>query len=526
MNRTIGPPPADLYLADLTTGARTKIKDNVNDRFAQISPNAKYLLYLQDDAYWTMNLATKAVANITKGVATSFIDKDSDETVKQKPPFGVAGWVKGDAALLLYDKLDIWQIAADGSKATRLTDGAAEQIRHRLVRLDVDDQGVDLAKPQYVATFGLLSKKSGYGQLKPGGGVDRLIWLDKSVGGLAKAKDADVFEYSSQDYDDSPDLFISQSGDLKNGKQVTTTNAFQANFAWGKSETFDYKTEKTPTASLQGSLYYPAGYEPGKKYPAIVYMYEKLSDGVHRYVVPSDRDYYNISVFTTHGYVVIEPDIVFTPRQPGLSVVTCVTAAIKKVITMGMVDPKRIGVVGHSWGGFDAAFLATHTQGLLAAAVAGAPITDLVSNYGNGHWSSGIAETDHIETGQQRMEVPLYEDLADYVANSAVFNAQNMSVPLLLECGDADGTVFWHQSVELYNIARRAKKNVVMLVYNGEDHGLRQKKNQTDYQHRILAWFGYYLKGDTAEGWITNGESFLERDAEVKKLSSGRGGGS
>ena len=161
---------------------------------------------------------------------------------------------------------------------------------------------------------------------------------------------------------------------------------------------------------------------------------------------------------------------------------------------MGAVDPKRVGVVGHSWGGFDTAFLATHTNGVFAAAVAGAPITDLVSNYGNHHWSSGIAETDHIETGQQRMEVPLYEDLPDYIANSAVFNVQNMTVPLLIEVGDADGTVFWHQGVELYNIARRAKKNVVMLVYNGEDHGLRQKKNQVDYQHRILEWFGHYLK--------------------------------
>ena len=78
--------------------------------------------------------------------------------------------------------------------------------------------------------------------------------------------------------------------------------------------------------------------------------------------------------------------------------------------------------------------------------MAGAPITDLVSNYGNHHWSSGIAETDHIETGQQRMEVPLWEDLPAYIRNSAVYNAQNMKTPLLLECGDNDGTVDWSWS--------------------------------------------------------------------------------
>jgi dipeptidyl aminopeptidase/acylaminoacyl peptidase len=87
-----------------------------------------------------------------------------------------------------------------------------------------------------------------------------------------------------------------------------------------------------------------------------------------------------------------------------------------------------------------------------------------------------------------------------------------MTTPLLLEAGDADGTVFFHQSVELYNIARRAKKNVVMLVYNGEDHGLAQRKNQVDYQHRIHAWFDHYLKGAAAEPWITEGFSALQRD--------------
>jgi dipeptidyl aminopeptidase/acylaminoacyl peptidase len=178
---------------------------------------------------------------------------------------------------------------------------------------------------------------------------------------------------------------------------------------------------------------------------------------------------------------------------------------------MGVVDAKRVGVVGHSWGGFDTAFLATHTTDVFSAAVAGAAITNLVSNYGNHHWSSGIAETDHIETGQQRMEVPLWEDFPAYVRNSAVYNVQNMTTPLLLMTGDNDGTVFWHQAVELYNIARRAKKNVVMLVYNGEDHGLRQKKNQVDYQQRILEWFGHYLKGDPAAEWIGKGRPFLER---------------
>ena len=209
----------------------------------------------------------------------------------------------------------------------------------------------------------------------------------------------------------------------------------------------------------------------------------------------------------------------FRPREPGLSVADCVGAAVHKAILGGAVDPKRVGIVGHSWGGFDSTFLATHTD-LFAAAVAGAPITDLVSNDGNHHWSSGIAETDHIETGQQRMEVPLWEDLPAYIRNSAVFNVQNMKTPLLVEVGDADGTVCWHQGIELYNVARRAKKEVVLLAYAGEDHGLRKKADQLDYHRRIVEWFGHYLGNEPAAPWIAGGVTFLDRERELKQLKA------
>jgi dipeptidyl aminopeptidase/acylaminoacyl peptidase len=252
-------------------------------------------------------------------------------------------------------------------------------------------------------------------------------------------------------------------------------------------------------------------------------MYERLSDGLHRWSSPSEREAYNAAVFTSLGYFYLQPDIVFRPREPGVSVVECVGPAVKKVIAMGHADPARIGIIGHSWGGFDTVYLATHTT-MFAAGVAGAPITSLVSNYGNHHWSAGIAETDHIETGQQRMEVPLWEDLQAYVRNSAVFGIHSMKTPLLVAFGDNDGTVHWHQGVELYNIARRARKDVVMLVYGGEDHSNRRKPNQLDYHRRIVQWFGHYLKREPAASWITDGVSFLDREQELKRLKGQKGG--
>jgi dipeptidyl aminopeptidase/acylaminoacyl peptidase len=490
--------------------------DRADDRFIRASPEGKFILYYVDGQFSTIDTARRTVANITKSIATSFTDKDSDSTDVQRPWFGVAGWTAGDRDVLLYDKYDVWEVAANGAKSTRLTDGAAEKIEYRYASVDPDADAIDRSKPLYLTMFGTLSKKSGYARLAPGAAApERLVWLDKSVARLAKAKDADVYHYVAQSFEDSPDAFVG-GADLKSVKQVTATNAFQTKYAWGRAQLVEFTSEKGQ--KLQGVLRYPAGYEPGKKYPMIVYVYEKLSDGLHRYVAPSEREYYNVTSFTSAGYFEFEPDIVFRPREPGLSVVECVRPAVAAVAAMGVIDSKRVGMIGHSWGGFDTAYMSTHTD-VFAAAVAGAPITDLVSNYGSHHFSSGIAETDHIETGQQRMQVPLWEDLAAYTRNSAVFTVNTMTTPLLIEVGDADGTVYWHQGVELYNAARRAKKDVVLLVYGGEDHGLRQKANQIDYHRRIMEWFGHYLKAEPAAPWITSGVSFLDKDAARKSGS-------
>ncbi len=517
MERSIGRVYADVSVVDLRSGDRTPIKSRIEDRYAQASPQGRYVLYLLDDHYWTVDLTTGVHVNITRAAATSFIDRASDATVKQKPAFGVAGWTVGDESVLLYDELDIWDVRADGSRATRLTNGAADQVRHRYVKLDADEEAIDRGRPLMLSLFGTWSKKSGFARLRMDGAspvVDRLLWSDKRSDRLVKAKSTDVYAYVAQSFTDSPDYFLGDAS-LANARQATTTNPFMGDYAWGRAELVEYRSQRGER--LQGVLRYPANYQAGRKYPMVVYMYEKRSDSLHDFSTPSERQYYNVSAFTNHGYFFFEPDIVFRPREPGVSVSECVLPAVQQVVKMGVVDANKVGIIGHSWGGFDSVFLATHTTAF-AAAIAGAPITDLVSNYGNHHWSSGIAETDHIETGQQRMEVPLWEDLPAYVRNSAVFGVNTMKTPLLVMFGDNDGTVHWHQGVELYNIARRAGKQVVMIVYNGEDHGLRKKPNQTDYQRRIFEWFDHYLAGQPAQKWITEGTSHLDREREIKRL--------
>jgi len=516
MDRSIGRVYANVWTVDLQSGVKTDVARRIEDRHLQASPGGRYLLYLKNHHYWTMEVASGRQVNLTGSIASSFVDKESDDTAAEKPPFGVAGWTTSDQAVLLYDKLDIWEVKSDGSGATRLTNGTPGVVRHRYVRLDPDEEWIDRGKTIVVSQFGLRSKKSGYAQVSAGPAapvVSSRILKDQRIDRLARAKRADRFVYVSQAFDDSPDYFTS-GATLDEARQITTTNPFMREYAWGRSTVVEYKSQQG--VSLQAGLFYPANYDPAKKYPMVVYMYEKLSDGVHTFSLPSERDYYNAAAFTTRGYFYLQPDIVFRPREPGVSVVESVLPAVQRVVAMGLADASKVGIVGHSWGGFDTVYLATHTN-VFKAAVAGAAITDLVSNYGNHHWSSGIAETDHIETGQQRMQVPLYEDLPAYIRNSAIYKAHTMQTPLLLMSGDNDGTVHWHQSVALYNIARRSGRNAVLLQYGGEDHGLRKKQNQIDYHHRIFEWFDHYLTGAVAPRWITDGERYLERERDLQE---------
>jgi len=510
--RMFGPVYQDLYLIDVSTGAASAIKQRIQYNFGPSSGGA-YLLYLMDDHYWTYEFRTGRHTNITEDVPTSFVDIEDDHTVEQKPPFRFAGWTEDDRHLLVYDKYDVWRVDPRGSGATRLTEGAGNQIRYRRTQLDPDEEFIDTAQPLYFSTYGEWSKRYGYARLSRDGTAEQLVALDANVSRLTKAEDADVFAYLVQGFDDSPDYFCA-GPDLSDPRQVTRTNPFQSEFAWGRSELIEYENEWGKR--LQGALYYPADYEPARQYPMIVYIYEIRSPSVHTYYVPSDRSAYNTAVFTSQGYFVLQPDIVYRDRNPGLSAVAALEPAVAKVLETGMVDPDRVGLTGHSWGGYQTAFTVTQTD-IFAAAVAGAPLTNLVSMYLSVYWNTGSTDARIFEISQGRMEVPFWEDLEAYIANSPVFHVEQLNTPLLLAHGTEDGAVDFNQGVEYYNAARRAGKDFVMLVYEGENHGNREKANQIDYHNRIVEWFGHYLKGEPAPDWIKHGVSFLDQEKAKKK---------
>jgi dipeptidyl aminopeptidase/acylaminoacyl peptidase len=511
--RMFGPIYRDVYALDTRTGARTRVAERVEYQYGP-SPSGRFVLYVHGGHYHAYDTQTGERRNLTVAIPTSFLNLENDFTIEDKPPFGTGGWAADGRTVLLYDRYDVWAVRADNGAARRLTDGAAERIRRRRMWLTPDHRVVELSRPVYVSLYGERTKQFGFGRLLPNGRTETLVLQDRSFSRLGKAENADVYFYRAESFSEPPNWYVAGPR-LENARRMSDTNPFQRDYAWSRSELIDFRN--AGGQELQAALHYPANYEPGKQYPMIVYFYEITSNQIHTYTAPDAASDYNPTVWTQEGYFVLRPDIVYRGRDPGLSAVEALVPAVQRVLDTGMVDPARVGLIGHSWGGYQTAFTVTQSD-MFAAAVAGAPLTNLISMYLSIYWNTGSTDARIFEINQGRMEVPFWEDLDAYKRNSPVFHVQTLNTPLLVAFGDKDGAVDFNQGVELYNAARRAGKNVVLLVYEGENHSLARRQNRLDYHRRIREWFAHYLKGEPAAPWITEGVRHGDRQRELELL--------
>ncbi len=505
---------ADYWIVDMHTGERRMAIEGTRYAFGS-SPAGTHFLHYNDGNFFSLDLASGESVNLTGDLGVPFWNVEDDHNVV-KPPvfqFGV-GWTDDGDHILLSDGWDIWKMGADGSNPTNLTgNGRDEQIRYqRVMRLDPDLDGIDDTAPMYVTTYGEWTKKRGIAQLDPGGGVTNLLWDDAAFGGLMKAEAADVFVYTQETYAEPPNFRVADAA-LASGRVVSDTNPQQDELAWSSGvQLVDYETTKG--VKLQAALHLPANYEPGRKYPTMVYIYEKLSQGANNFYAPTANGF-NKSVYTSAGYAVLMPDIVYEVNDPGQSAVWAVMPALDAAIETGVVDPEAVGLHGHSWGGYQTSHLITQTN-RFAAAIAGAPLTNMISMYSLIYKNSGNGNGQIFEASQGRFTGGPWDVTDAYVRNSPVYHAENVTTPLIILHNDRDGAVDFTQGVEYYNTLRRLDKNVVMLQYVGENHGLRDPANRKDYTVRMREFFDHYLRDLGMPGWLQEGVDYLDLDSHLE----------
>ncbi len=508
----------DVYAIDLQTGAR-KLALKKASYYGGPSTDGTKVLYYDDGNYFVYDIASGQSTNITKTVPTSFINTEDDHNVV-KPPQPSVGWTKDGDAVLLSDGWDIWKVPMSGAAMNLTVNGRKDGIRYRrILRLDPEEKGVDLSAARYVDMYGEYTKKGGVARLEPGKtGVQPLLWDDAAFSRIVKAKSASLYLYTRETYKDPPDYYVADAS-LAGGKKITSLDTQVEPFDWTSgSQIVEYTAtlgKGGAVKKLQGSLFLPANYEKGKSYPTLVYIYEKLSQEHNRFVAPGANGF-NKSVYTSNGYAVLQPDITYRVNDPGMSAVWCVLPALKAAIASGVVDAQHIGLQGHSWGGYQTAFLVTQTN-MFAAAVAGAPLTNMVSMYSLIYKNSGGTNQAIFETSQGRFRGGYWDNWDAYYRNSPVNFAKNVATPLIILHNDKDGAVDFTQGVEYYNTLRRLGKKVVMLEYPGENHGLAKPANQQDYTVRMKEFFDHELMGKPAPDWWTKGVPRLEMEEHIRQ---------
>jgi dipeptidyl aminopeptidase/acylaminoacyl peptidase len=504
----------DFYLVGVEDGTRKLVAQK--QRFnVSLSPAGKYGLYFDGKDWNSYSTATGAKVNLTKNLGLNFFNEDTD-TPELPPSYGVAGWTKDDRDILIYDRFDVWQISPAGNGAKNLTDGVGrrDHVAFRYVRLDPKERSIDPAKPLLLRAENEDTRDEGFYRDRIGGGLpEKLIMAARAFNNPIKARDADVIIFPAMRFNEFPDIWVSGL-DFKNPKKLTNGDAQRAQFNWGTAELVSFKN--TDGVPLKGLLLKPDNFDPKKKYPMIVNIYERLTQGLHQFRNPAPGTSINATYYVSNGYLVFMPDIVYTTGYPGQSALKCVLPAIQAVVDRGYVDEKNIGIQGHSWGGYQIAYLVTQTNRFKAAAP-GAVVANMTSAYSGIRWGSGLPRQFQYEHSQSRIGGNLWEYPMRYLENSPVFRADRVQTPLLMIHNDEDDAVPWYQGIEFFLALRRLGKEAYMFSYNGERHNLRKRVNQKDYARRLQEFFDHFLKGAPAPEWMEKGIPYLQREKEKEK---------
>ncbi|MCX6574368.1 MAG: prolyl oligopeptidase family serine peptidase, partial [Candidatus Aminicenantes bacterium] len=464
----------------------------------------------EDRNYYAYRVLDGKTFNLTAKLGVSLVDETWDSPA-EPGPYGTGGWTDGDASVLIYDRFDIWEIAPDGSKARMITNGAGRRDRtvFRTMSLDPDQKTVPAKAPLILTATNETTRASGFYRVNlaaPGDPV-RLVMPDKQLGGLRKAKNAGVYVHTEQRFEEFPNLWAS-GPDFAGARQVTDANPQQAEYNWGKAELIEYLNgDGKPLPAI---LIKPDDFDASKKYPLMVYIYETMAEGLHRYYPPSPGTNINFTRYVSNGYVVLMPDIVYEVGYPGPSSLKCVVPAVVKVLDMGFIDPKRVGIQGHSWGGYEISYMITQTD-MFAAVEAGASVVNMTSAYGGIRWGTGMSRAFQYEKTQSRIGAPLWSRALQFIENSPLFWVEKVRTPYLSIHNDEDDAVPWYQGIEFFSALRRLGKEAYMVNFNGEKHGLRERDNQKYWTVYLDEFFDHFLLGKPRPEWMEKGVPYLER---------------
>ena len=507
---------SDYYTVSLDNGERKQIAQADYGRF-RLSPQGKYAYWYgeTDSCWYTIALAEGKRYRLT--TPESFPAWDEENDVPNHPyAHGAAGWTANDQNLLIYDRYDIWKFdpTAATSPINLTVNGRKEKLSYRLEQLDKEARFIDLGKPQLLKGFNEATKGYGFynARLSAPAAPKTLLAGNYMLRSINKAKNTDDVIYTMETFQQYPDIHYSTLA-FKKSVQLTHGDKQQEGFIWGTAELVSWiSLDGRP---LEGVVYKPANFDPNKKYPMMVNFYERNSETLYNYRMPEPhRSTIDYHLYNSNEYVIFNPDIRYVDGYPGESCYNCLMPGITMMIAKGYINEKGIGAQGHSWGGYQVAYLATRTN-LFSAIESGAPVVNMFSAYGGIRWGSGMARSFQYEHTQSRLGATPWSSPLRYLENSPLFTMDKVQTPILIMHNDADGHVPWYQGIEYFVAMKRLGKPCWLLNYTGEPHWPMHMANRIDFQRRMFQFFNHYLKNDKMPKWMSEGVPAVEQPFEL-----------
>ena len=506
----------DYYTVSLENGERKPLAKADYGRY-RLSPQGKYAYWYgeTDSCWYTISLAEGKQYRLT--TPSTFTAWDEENDVPNYPyAHGSAGWTANDQDLLIYDRYDIWKF--DPTAATppiNLTvNGRKEKLSYRLEQLDKEARFIDLGKPQLLKGFNETTKGYGFynARLSIPAAPKTLLAGNYMLRSINKAKHTDDVIYTMETFQQYPDIHYSTLA-FKKSVQLTHGDKQQEDFIWGTAELVSWiSLDGRP---LEGVVYKPANFDPNKKYPMMVNFYERNSETLYNYRMPEPhRSTIDYHLYNSNEYIIFNPDIRYVDGYPGESCYNCLMPGITMMIAKGYIDEKGIGAQGHSWGGYQVAYLATRTD-LFSAIESGAPVVNMFSAYGGIRWGSGMARSFQYEHTQSRLAATPWSSPLRYLENSPLFTMDKVQTPILIMHNDADGHVPWYQGIEYFVAMKRLGKPCWLLNYTGEPHWPTNMANRIDFQRRMFQFFNHYLKKEKMPKWMSEGVPAVEQAFEL-----------
>ncbi len=518
----IGEDYADIYAIDLQTGKKRFLTAHASQ--PSLSPGGGYaLVWDQPLQHWVAYATRNGRRTVLGARANTRFSLEDDDHPEPAQPYGQGGWLHGDRGVFLYDRYDVWLADPRTGNAIDITNGEGRRTHtvYSPVQPDPDADAFDPGRPVLLSLIDEQSLASGYAQVRPGGGVPQTLFrADELVNGTRgpfsgglhdlglapiKAKNAPVYAFMRETFR-RRELWTSDTA-FRNLKQVTDLHPQQSSYRWGSERLIHYRgADGTP---LRAVMLVPDGLQRRRRAPMLVYFYETWSTMYHSYYAPAPGTSPNLTRYVSNGYVVLLPDVRYRIGHPGKSAVNCLLPAVDAALRTGYVDPKRVGIAGHSWAAYQINYLLTQTH-RFRAAEAGAAVDDMISAYGGIRLESGVVREGQYEHGQSRIGATPWDRPDLYIENSGLFGIRNITTPYLSVHNDGDTAVPQFQGIEFITAMRRLGRVAYMFSFDGEQHGIVSRENQKYWTVHLDEWFDYWLKGGRRPAWF-NGVPFLHR---------------